>query len=89
MKTAKDIIGLVKEFFGIKPKTKNDAIQAEIAKQKRKVNIEESAGHLYIVYTDLNYEKHAFIELDPTLTVENAITMLESARRAAVNYNIL
>lgn len=94
MKTAKDIISVVvapvKEFFGIKPKTNEQRIRAKIAESQALINIEERAGKLFIIYKDESIRrKISSAELASDMTVEEAISKLQSARSAYVGYSTL
>ena len=92
MKTAEDLINMViipvREFFGIKPKTTEQLYSAERKSQVKQINVEERCGHIYIVHTTPNGMKQSFYDMPKDATVQDIINYVESARNAAINYNL-
>lgn len=79
----------LKKLLGKAQISREDRRKAEAARQQIRVNLEERAGQLYIVYTDNDTENsQAFTVLSQELTIKEALVLLEATRRAAVEYNM-
>lgn len=90
MKTALEILNSVRNFFGMTPKTREQKIRAKIAESNELINIEEHAGKMFIIYKDEGMRRRiSSAELPTNITVEEAISKLQSARSAYVNYSTL
>lgn len=84
----KRTINTIKKWLGHET-SREDRRKAEAVRQQIRVNLEERAGQLYIVYTDSDTENsQAFTVLSQELTIKEALVLLEATRRAAVEYNM-